>query len=129
MPVSSERWAPKVHPATRAVEAEDPMELHATAAPGDPEVLLRCLVQEYAWMGWGVEQILGLFRDPFYPALNELLRAYGEAGIRERVTALLGRMGVLRFHAVEAPPPGPEEEGARGPELIQLGFVQRRANS
>jgi hypothetical protein len=124
----TERWAPKVHPTTRAVEAEDPMELHATAAPGDPEVLLRCLVQEYAWMGWGVEQILGLFRDPFYPALNELLRAYGEAGIRERVMALLGRMGVLRFRAVEAEPPPAGEEEEHQPELIQLGIVRRRAH-
>jgi hypothetical protein len=80
-------------------------------------------------MGWDVERILGLFRDPFYPALNDLLRAYGDAGVRQRVTELLARTGVLRFRAVEAEPPPAEEEDAREPELLQVGIVSRRARS
>src|SRR6516225_3407479 len=92
-----ERFVPKVHPATRPAEPDDPLTLHATAVAGDPEVMLQCLVQEYAWMGWNVEEILGLFRDPFYPALHGLLSLYGEAGLRDRLVASIRQTGIMRF--------------------------------
>ncbi len=97
MEAASQRFVPKAHPLTRFAEPEDPMTLHATPVAGDPEVMLRCVVQEYAWMGWDAERIVSLFRDPFYPALNSLLQFYGEAGIRERIATVLSRSGVLRF--------------------------------
>jgi hypothetical protein len=115
----SDRFVPKVHPATRSVEPEDPFTLHATAVCGDPEVMLRCLVQEYAWIGWGAEDILGLFRDPFYPALHALLMTYGEAGVRDRVNALLRQMGVFQVQASVREEPEPADPE---PELIELGI-------
>jgi hypothetical protein len=118
MDTPSQRLVPKVHPATRPVEADDPLTLHATPVAGDPEVMLECLVQEYAWMGWDTEQVLGLFRSPFYPALNALLDHYGEGGVRRRVAAVLGRMGVFRFSGAVRDEPEPDDEE---PELIQLG--------
>jgi hypothetical protein len=108
----------KVHPATREVGPEDPFELYATPAPGEPEVLLRCLVQEYAWMGWDAEKILALFGDPFYPALHGLLELYGAEGVRRRVEALLGRTGVLHVRATVQEAHMDEDDG---PELIQIG--------
>jgi hypothetical protein len=119
MSTPAERYVPKIHPATRPVEAEDPFELFATPLAGDPEVMLRCLVQEYAWMGWNTEQILGLFRNPFYPALYGLLRVYGETGIRTRVAAVLNSVGVFRFD-------GSVVEEPAEPELIQLGILPGR---
>ena len=44
MVLETERFVPKVHPATREIEAEDPMELMAEIAPGDPDVMLNCMV-------------------------------------------------------------------------------------
>ena len=119
---ATERFVPKVHPATRAVEPEDPFTLRATPVGGDPEVMLRCVVQEYAWMGWDAEQILGLFYDPFYPALNALLDHYGEAGIRERVSAVLCRSGVLRFAATVCDAASPEEcdDHDHEPDIVQI---------
>jgi hypothetical protein len=107
---------PKVHPATRAVEPDDPMSLYATPVTGDPEVMLRAVVQEYAWLGWDAEQVLALFRDPFYPLLNDLRDALGEDALRERIGAIFQRAGVYRFRATvrEAP-----EEVV--PELVQIG--------
>ena len=115
---SSARFVPKVHPATRPVEPEDPYTLHATPVAGDPDWMLECLVQEYADMGWGLEQILSLFRDPFYPALHAFWCACGEAGIRDRITDLLRRMGVFRFQAVVTEPEPEETES----ELVELGI-------
>jgi hypothetical protein len=119
MSVSAERFVPKVHPATRAVEPEDPMTLHAAEVEGDPEIMLQCVVQEYAWLGWGADQILSMFRDPAYPVLHQLLSMYGETGTRERIDELLGQMGVFRVKGFMHESPEPEEAE---PELIQLGF-------
>jgi hypothetical protein len=112
---NSPRFVPKVHPATRPVEPEDPYTLHATAVEGNPEVLVRAVVQEYAWIGWDVDEIAALFRDPFYPLLHSLWRALGEAGIRARLDAAFQQFGVFRFQSriVEAP-----EEIE--PELVQI---------
>ena len=119
---SQPHLVPKVHPATRPVEPEDPMTLHATPVRGDPEVMLRCLVEEYARMGWNGEQILGLFRDPFYPMLNGLLGIYGEAGIRDRIAAVLDQTGIFCCEGTARDEPEPTE---MEPELIQLGIRTR----
>ena len=116
-----ERFVPKIHPATRPAEPEDPFTLHATLAAGDPELMLQCLVQEYAWLGWDAEQILSLFRDPFYPALHALRDLYGEDGVRQRVEALIRESGVLHFDIAMD-----EEPQA---ELVQLGIRVQEGDS
>jgi hypothetical protein len=121
----SERWVPKVHPISREVEPEDPLELVATPVQGDPEVMLQCIVQEFAGMGWDAAELLALFRNPFYPVLNQLLGYYGEEGVRERVQELLGQTGVFRVRETIAPDPEPDE--GPEPELIQL-TVRVKAN-
>ena len=119
MNAAKQQFVPKVHPATRDVAPDDPMTLHATPVAGDPEVMLRCVVQEYAWMGWGADRIASLFQDPFYPALSSLLQFYGEEGIRERIAAVLGRSGVLRFEESVREEPEPAEYDDE-PELVQI---------
>jgi hypothetical protein len=96
------------------------MTLSATAVTGDPDVLIRAVVQEYAWMGWDAGQIAALFRDPFYPMLHGLLEALGQAGIRERIDAVFSRSGVYRFRATvhEAPDDS-------GPPVVQIGNLIR----
>jgi hypothetical protein len=114
----NQRLVPKVHPATRSVASEDPLEMLATQVPGDPEVMLQCLIQEYASMGWNAGQIFQLFADPAYPALHSLLQACGEAAVRERIADLLDQTGVFRCEGTVIEEPEPTEE----PELVQLGI-------
>lgn len=108
-------FVPKVHPLARDAEPEDPMELMGDSAPGDPEVMLECLVQEFAGMGWGARQLLELFRDPNYPVLNQLRDAFGEDEIRRRLGDLLDSVGVFRVRESIVEDAEPLE-----PELIQL---------
>jgi len=98
-------YVPKVHPATRAVEPEDPMNLFAFEVPGDPELMLRYLVEEYARMGWGLEELLRLFRDPFYVAAHGLWLHYGEDELRRRLVNLLSHVGVVRVKTTISSPP------------------------
>ena len=97
-------WAPKVHPLDREAQPDDPMELIAQTVEGDPIVMLECILQEFAWMGWNPEQLLGLFRNPGYPALCQLREYFGDDEVRRQVESLVSRWGVLRFSAIEAEP-------------------------
>jgi hypothetical protein len=117
MTLQANHLVSKVHPLAREVEPEDPMELVATPVEGEPDFMLQCIVEEFTWMGMDAEQLLGLFRNPEYPVLNQLLRHYGAEAIQQRVRALQGPLGGIRFREViEEPEPGEDE----GPELIQL---------
>ena len=93
------RLAPKVHPLTREVEPEDPMELVAMSVHGDPDVMLECIVQEFAGMGWAPDELLPLFASPHYPVLNQLRALLGPEALEARLRSILGRVGV--FQVVE----------------------------
>lgn len=105
MELTPDNFVPKVHPATRPVEPDDPMNLYAVEVPGDPELMLRLLVEEYARMGWGLDALVDLFRDPFYVASHGLWLHYGEEELKRRLTALLGRVGVVRTKTTTSVPP------------------------
>jgi hypothetical protein len=97
--------------------------MHAISLEGDPEVMLECLVQEYAWLGWSAYEILALFEDPAYPALAELHRRFGAAGLRERVAQRLGTAGVFQVRVTESDQADPEDPE---PELLELGVLAPR---
>jgi hypothetical protein len=103
-------------------EADDPYLLHATPVAGDVELMLECIVHEYAWLGWSTEQMIDLFRDPGYPLLNAVLHHYGEDGVRQRVDKVLRGRGVFHVSGTIADVPEPPD---REPELIELGIVTR----
>jgi len=92
------RWVEKVHPLTRAVEPEDPLELMAEPISGDPAAMLDGLLQEFAWLGYSEEELLGLFHNPGYPLLCELRVHFGDDEVRRQVTELVAQWGTLRFH-------------------------------
>ncbi|MBI3837190.1 MAG: hypothetical protein HY288_04555 [Planctomycetia bacterium] len=105
MEPTPDNFVPKVHPVTRPVEPDDPMNLYAVEVPGEPELMLRLLVEEYARMGWDLDALVGLFRDPFYVAAHGLWLHYGEEELKRRLTALLGRVGVVRTKTTTRVPP------------------------
>jgi hypothetical protein len=95
---------PKVHPASREILPEDPLEMYAVEIPGDPELMLRLLVEEYARIGFDVEDILRLARDPNFVAFHGLWKLYGEPELRRCVSEIRSRCGVMRVTAVETEP-------------------------
>ncbi len=93
----------KVHPASREMLADDPLDLHAVEIHGDADLMLRLLVEEYARMGWGLDPILDLARDPFYQSLHGLYKLFGAEEFGRRVEAVLARVGVIRVTTVITP--------------------------
>jgi len=96
--------APKVHPASREVLPEDPMDLHGFEVPGDPNLMVRMLVEDYARMGWSTAAIMGLASDPNYQVFHGLLRMFGEEELRRRIAETIGRCGVMRVTTTEREP-------------------------
>jgi len=98
-----ENAVPKTHPATREMLLDDPLSLHGFEVAGDPDLMLRLLVEDFARMGWGLEALLDMARNPFYAALHGLYLRFGDEQFRERTAAVLRRVGVMRVRVVEAP--------------------------
>ena len=92
---------PKVHPASREVLPEDPMDLHGFEVPGSPDLMMRMLVEDYARMGWNTEAIMSLAIDPNYQVFHGLLRMFGEDGLRRRIADVIGRCGVMRVTSTQ----------------------------
>lgn len=111
---------PKVHPLTRETEADDPMEVVANPVPGDPDLMLEGIVEEYAHMGWDADQLMILFRSPYYPLLNEFLHSLGEEETRRRVESHLAVCGV--FQVRETIVEDEDEADDEHDDLIQIGL-------
>lgn len=109
-------FVPKVHPLARESSTDDPLELMAEPVPGDPLVMLECILQEFAWMGYSAAQLLALFHHPGYPVLCQLREHFGDEAIACHVNELVARWGVLRFRETIAEPDEPEQD-----DLVQLG--------
>ena len=86
-------------------EADDPLELVAIPVPGgDPRVMATCIIEEYAHMGMGEAEILGLFQQPVYQT-HALYRERGEAWVRDLIRDVLRRtrriqVSVTEFHHI-----------------------------
>ena len=108
-------FVPKIHPLERDLAPEDPLELIAEPVIGDPDVMLQCMVQEFAWLGWEVEPLLALFHSPMYPVLNQLRDYFGDAEIQTRVRAIVREGGIRVTETITEDPDERLED-----ELVQL---------
>jgi hypothetical protein len=104
MPSDPNNLVHKIHPATREMLPEDPLDLHGVEVPGDPDLMLRLLVEEYARMGADVGSVVQLARDPFYQAFHGLWQFFGEEEFQRRATEIVRRSGIIRVKTVEASP-------------------------
>ncbi len=94
------------------------MAMHGFQIPGDPELMLRILIEEYARMGWTRQAIMELAGDPNYRGFHGLQQLDGEEELRHRIDAVLAKTGVMRVtaHEQEPVPEGLVELDANVPE-------------
>jgi hypothetical protein len=70
------------HGRNKQVEQGDPMELHVIGMSGGDEMLqLQIYVEEYISMGMTKDEILEIFKNPFYAGLYSLFHRLGEPTI------------------------------------------------
>jgi len=112
---------PKIHPASREVLPDDPMELRGFQVPGDPQLMLRLLVEEYARGGWGIDSIMQLALDPNYQAFHKLLKQLGEEELRIGVGEIIAKCGIIHIKTKETAPV-PQE-------LVQLNTEPKPTDS
>ena len=94
---------PLPDPMDKPLESDDPMLLRGQPVTGDPQVMLECLVEEFASMGWDADRIEKLFDMPFFRATHGLAEHFGRDGVRSRIEATLNRCGVHRFETAHVP--------------------------
>jgi len=85
------------HPKDRAVAPDDPMLLVGQSVEGDPEFMLRSLVEEFARMGFDADHVMTLFESRFFQATWGLRERLGEDAVRQCVEDTLRRCGVARL--------------------------------
>lgn len=79
----------------KALEDDDPYELMGMQFPVedgvDPDLeLTRCVVEEYALMGWSAEQVRGLFADETHGKVHEIHRLRGPDFVDQRILEVFG---------------------------------------
>ena len=82
---------------TKRAEPDDPMELMGVAMPTGPDgdaalaTMAESLADEFLRMGYSSEQVLQMFRDPFYRTTHAIWREWGEERVRAVVLPLARR--------------------------------------
>jgi hypothetical protein len=89
------------HPRDRATQQDDPMMLEPVEIDGDPEIMIDCLIEEFARMGWDTPTIIRMFDNPFYEGPHRARQLYTADAFEARVRRVLGRCGTLRVRIVE----------------------------
>jgi hypothetical protein len=94
--MSTGNWQPvrflEVAPApSKGVEPDDPFEMVGVPYPSNPEAdrfTARCIVEEYALIGFSADHVRALFTSPNYAALYGLFRRYGDSFVDESIAAV-----------------------------------------
>ncbi|MEO5918515.1 MAG: hypothetical protein ABIQ17_03040 [Candidatus Limnocylindrales bacterium] len=84
--------------ADKPFEADDPLSFVPVRFPVESSEeadrdQARCLVEEYALIGWSADRIRELFHAPQYAATYGIFRRRGSAFVDAAIDAVLGRNG------------------------------------
>mgnify|MGYP001157276621 FL=1 len=88
----------------KPLEEDDPMQMKAQMVAGDPHLMLDCLIEEFARMGWDASQIIKIFENPVFLASHGLTKRFGHKTILDRIVQTLERCGVFHFKIIEQKP-------------------------
>ena len=84
----------------KEVEADDPMELVGVVLPASAEAtreMAYVFAEEFARMGHDKQQILALFKNPFYGGAHGAYRSLGNAAIQSIIDECVAAWGRVRI--------------------------------
>ena len=74
---------------------DDPMEFMGISLPAlsaeEEDEMVRCVIEEYCWIGFNDEELWKLFVNPFYQATHHFFKQRGEEHVRRLIEEVLGR--------------------------------------
>jgi hypothetical protein len=74
---------------------DDPMEFTGVSLPAlsaeEEDEMVRCVIEEYCWIGFDEQQLWRLFVNPFYQATHYFFKQRGEEHVRRLIEQVLGR--------------------------------------
>lgn len=86
----------QVHPKDRPAEPDHPMTLDGGVVPGDPGLMVTCMVEELLLLGTPLEHIHQMSRNPEYQALYAARYTLGDQAADELINDAARRVGVHR---------------------------------
>ncbi len=87
---------------TKQLDPDDPMEIKADVIAGDERLMMECLIEEFAHLGWGAKKIARMFDEPFFLASHGLEKRFGRQAVLECIEHTLARCGVFHFEMEES---------------------------
>jgi hypothetical protein len=117
---------------------DDPLELNGMALVTDEDTtdaMCECFIEEFLRMGYDANQILALFRNPFYTGMHMALEKRGEPFIRGFITEVFARWGkhvqwlnpLMRPQSPSSPPL--EERNGLPSEVLLTKEGERRPSN
>jgi hypothetical protein len=88
-------------------DPSDPMLLVGVDLPADEATLREscaAFAEEFARMGYNEEQLMGLFRTPFYAGMHQVWQSLGDEAVRVVVQEAAGFWGRVRLHDRDVDP-------------------------
>ncbi|HEY5911467.1 MAG TPA: hypothetical protein VJA21_12775 [Verrucomicrobiae bacterium] len=77
-------------------DVEDPLELNGITLLTEEDTtdeMAECFIEEFMRLGYGPQEILALFRNPYYLGMNMVLEKRGEPFVRDRIARVFAQWG------------------------------------
>ncbi len=92
-----QRDAVAIAPESKPLDPDDPMEIKAAVIAGDERLMMECLIEEFAHLGWSAKKITGMFDQPGFLATHGLEQRFGRQAVVDCIEHTLARCGVFHF--------------------------------
>jgi hypothetical protein len=115
--------AAAIDPELKPQDPDDPMEIKAAVIAGDELLMMECLIEEFAHLGWSAKKIARMFDEPFFLAAHGLERRFGRQAVLECIEHTLARCGVFHFE-MEEPSAGNRESSMEQESTGELQVIR-----
>jgi hypothetical protein len=92
-----QRDAAAIASESKPLDPDDPMEIKAAVIAGDERLMMECLIEEFAHLGWSAKKITGMFHQPGFLATHGLEQRFGRQAVVDCIEHTLARCGVFHF--------------------------------
>lgn len=120
-----QRDAVATAPESKPLDPDDPMEIKAAVIAGDERLMMECLIEEFAHLGWDARKIARMFDEPCFLAPHGLEKRFGRQAVQECIEHTLARCGVFHFEMKKSSPLIKQASSpGRGSVAVKTRFIR-----